>query len=118
MMWRNNRFILVALVIISSIKCSAPAAETIDIKKFNNIMAGIARGWNEGNAASAVQHFADDAVYEEPPKKQLYKGRQEIFEFFGGEAGFDKPMKMTWHNLAFNEKDQIGFGEYTFAMNN
>ena len=25
-------------------------------------------------------------------------------------------MKMTWHHLAFNELQQIGFGEYTFEM--
>ena len=24
---------------------------------------------------------------------------------------------MKWHNLAFNEEAQIGFGEYTFEMN-
>jgi hypothetical protein len=25
-------------------------------------------------------------------------------------------MKMTWHHLAFNEEEQVGFGEYTFQM--
>ena len=25
-------------------------------------------------------------------------------------------MQMTWHHLAFNEADQVGFGEYTFEM--
>jgi len=25
-------------------------------------------------------------------------------------------MKMTWHHLAFNEAEQVGFGEYTFDM--
>ena len=27
-------------------------------------------------------------------------------------------MKMTWHHLAFDEATQVGFGEYTFQMNN
>ena len=30
--------------------------------------------------------------------------------------GTDIPMKMTWHPLAFNKQEQIGFGEYTFEM--
>lgn len=25
-------------------------------------------------------------------------------------------MKMSWHHLAFNEQEQVGFGEYTFEM--
>ena len=100
------------------IKCSSGNTETINEKYFTEIVTNIAKGWNEGNASFASQYFDDNAVYEEPPGNQLYKGRKEIFEFFGGEHGFDIPMKMEWHNLAFNEEKQIGFGEYTFAMNN
>ena len=98
--------------------CTSGNVDIINEKIFTEILTNIAKAWNEGNAAVAAQYFADSAVYEEPPGKQLYKGRKEIFEFFGGERGFDKPMKMAWHNLAFNEEKQIGFGEYTFAMNN
>jgi hypothetical protein len=82
------------------------------------MLTQLADGWNEGNAGKAAAIFAEDAIYEEPPRKQYYKGRTAIFEFFGGEKGFDRPMKMEWHNIAFNEDTQIGFGEYTFAMNN
>lgn len=65
----------------------------------------------------AADVFATNAVYEEPPKKQFYKGKQHLFEFFGGEKGFDRPMKMIWHNIAFDEETQVGFGEYTFSLN-
>jgi hypothetical protein len=98
-------------------QCS-PDEESIGEAEFGDILYGVAQGWNEGNAGMAAYYFADDAVYEEPPKKQLYKGKKEIFKFFGGEKGFDKPMKMEWHNIAFNAEQQTGFGEYTFAMNN
>jgi hypothetical protein len=77
----------------------------------------VAEGWNEGNAEKAANMFAENAIYEEPPKKQYYQGKAAIFEFFGGKKGFELPMKMTWHHFAFNEETQIGFGEYTFAMN-
>jgi hypothetical protein len=93
--------------LIFLIKCSSETAEMISEKRFTEIATNIGKGWNEGNATFAAQYFADSAVYEEPPKNQLYKGRKEIFEFFGGEGGFDKPMKMEWHNLAFNEKNKL-----------
>jgi hypothetical protein len=103
--------------LIFFMNCSSGNMETISEKHFREVVTNIAKGWNEGNAAFASQYFDDNAVYEEPPGKQLYKGRKEIFEFFGGDSGFDTPMKMEWHNIAFNEEEQIGFGEYTFAMN-
>ena len=116
----NNKIVRLTLLfpLIFLMNCSSGTVEIVNEKYFTEVVSNIAKGWNEGNAAFAAQYFADSAVYEEPPGKQLYKGRKEIFEFFGGDQGFDKPMKMEWHNLAFNEEKQLGFGEYTFAMNN
>ncbi len=107
-------FISLTLVLLN---CTNMKLTDINAEEFIKIATDISKGWNEGNAKFAAQYFDDDAVYEEPPKKQFYKGQKNIFEFFGGDKGFDIPMKMKWHNLAFNEKSQIGFGEYTFAMN-
>jgi len=105
------------LILIVACSCQKAEPDHIDSKEFSDLLTQVADGWNEGNARKAADAFADDATYEEPPRKQYYKGKTSIFEFFGGEKGFDKPMKMTWHHIAFNEKTQIGFGEYTFAMN-
>ena len=88
----------------------------ISTGEFNQLMKTIADGWNEGDARKAADCFSEDAIYIETPDKQLYHGRAEIYEFFGGDSGTDLPMKMTWHHLAFNEENQIGFGEYTFEM--
>lgn len=85
--------------------------------EFERLMQIVAEGWNEGNAHKAADCFSEDAIYVEPPDRQLYHGRAELYEFFGGDSGPDRPMKMTWRHLAFNEEEQIGFGEYTFAMN-
>ncbi len=84
--------------------------------QFQVLMQTIANGWNEGNARKSADCFCEDAVYTEPPEEQLYRGRAELYEFFGGDNGTDLPMKMKWHHLAFNENEQIGFGEYTFEM--
>ena len=86
--------------------------------KFRTLMQTIAEGWNDGNAQKSADCFDNDAVYIEPPNVQFYKGKIQLFEFFGGEKGFDIPMKMKWHNLAFDEERQVGFGEYTFQMYN
>lgn len=85
-------------------------------KEFERLMQTVSDGWNEGNARKAADCFSEAAIYVEPPDKQLYHGRAELFEFFGGDAGTDNPMKMDWHHLAFNEEEQVGFGEYTFQM--
>ena len=84
--------------------------------EFEQLMQNIADGWNEGNPRKAADCFSMEAIYCEPPQKQLYHGRHELYEFFGGDHGTEIPMKMTWHHLAFNEQQQIGFGEYTFEM--
>jgi len=84
--------------------------------EFERLMQTIADGWNKGNARKAADCFIKDAIYIEPPEKQIYHGRDELYEFFGGDHGTDIPMKMIWHHLAFNEQQQIGFGEYTFEM--
>jgi hypothetical protein len=84
---------------------------------FKRLMQTVADGWNEGDARKSADCFSEDAIYVEPPDKQLYHSRLELYEFFGGDPGPERPMEMTWHHLAFNEEDQTGFGEYTFQMN-
>jgi len=88
----------------------------ITTSDFEQLMQTVANGWKEGNARKAADCFSEDAIYIEPPDKQLYHGRAELYDFFGGDAGTDLPMKMTWHHLAFNEEEQLGFGEYTFQL--
>lgn len=85
---------------------------------FQSLMIAVSAGWNEGNARKAADCFLENAVYMEPPDSQVYVGREALFDFFGGTKGTDKPMRMVWHHLAFDPTTQVGFGEYTFALNN
>ena len=48
---------------------------------------------------------------------QVHSGPADLFEFFGGTNGTDKPMRVTWHHLVFDARTQIGAGEYTFRLN-
>jgi hypothetical protein len=92
--------------------CHLTAAE------FLTLMQTIADGWNAGDARIAAGCFAEDAVYTEPPDRQVYIGREALYAFFGGDARPEPPMQMQWHHLLFDEEQQIGCGEYTFQMNN
>src|SRR5262245_37679098 len=94
------------------------ANDKISSAQFDALMRTVAAGWNEGNARKAADCYTEDALYTEPPDKQVYAGRAALYEFFGGGKKPEPPMKMTWHHLAFDEESQIGFGEYTFQMNN
>lgn len=98
---------------------SALRNEPLQIRtdQFKSLMQTVAEGWNEGDARKSADCFAESAVYTEPPDKQLYIGRKSLYEFFGGDKKPEPPMGMVWHHLAFDESQQIGFGEYTFQMN-
>ena len=90
----------------------------ITTAEFANLLRTIAEAWNQGDAKKAADCYTEDAIYTEPPDKQMYIGRKALYEFFGGDQKPAPPMKMTWHHLAFDEGKQIGFGEYTFEGNN
>jgi ketosteroid isomerase-like protein len=97
---------------------SGGANNKITVTQFTNLMRTVAAGWNEGDAKKAADCYTEDALYTEPPDRQVYAGRKSLYEFFGGAKMPDPPMRMTWHHLAFDEESQTGFGEYTFQMNN
>lgn len=89
-------------------------SETFSTAQFSELLNQVSHGWNIGNARKAADAFTEDAVYIEPPDRQLYIGRDKLFEFFGGEQGRANPMEMIWHHVVFDESQQIGTAEYTF----
>ncbi len=102
------------LVACVSAKPTPPISVTTGTS-FQLLLDTLASGWNENDAALAASVFTEDAIYVEPPDKQLYVGRDSIFAFFGGDNGRDYKMNMQWHNVAFNETEQVGSGEFTFS---
>jgi len=83
---------------------------------FRNLLEKVATGWREGDSRIAAGCFTTDAVYLEPPDRQVYSGRDELFEFFGGEN--PPTMSMVWHHLVFDASEQRGVAEYTFKGEN
>lgn len=90
----------------------AHAAEATQ-RQFESLMNTVAAGWNEGDARKAADCYTEDALYVEPPDKQVYRGRAALYEFFRGVKPAP-PTRMVWHHLAFDAESQTGFGEYTF----
>ena len=115
--WSFVTVVFFALFILTRTN-SCSAGEKITANQFGRLMQTVADGWNEGDAKKAADCYTEDAIYTEPPDKQVYAGRKALYEFFGGDRKPEPPMKMIWRHLAFDEASQIGFGEYTFQMNN
>lgn len=109
--------LLVAFLSTVCVGQARAPATTIGEDEFLSLMRTVSDGWNEGNARKAADCFAENAVYIEPPNRQVYIGRSPIYDFFGGPTKPSPPMHMQWHHLAFNKKEQVGFGEFTFQMN-
>jgi len=86
----------------------------IKTRDFKILMQTVADAWNNKDPHKAVGCFSPDAVYMEPPDKQLVVGQKNLLEYFGGDN--PKEMRLTWHNLMFDEENQIGSGEFTFRM--
>ncbi|HYC71783.1 MAG TPA: nuclear transport factor 2 family protein [Opitutaceae bacterium] len=109
-----------ALLPCLALAVSAPAAESrpaapLDLDGFCALAGRLAAAWNANDARTAADAFTEDAIYTEPPDRQVYRGREALFRFFGGEKGRATAMRMTWHHLSFNPVTQVGAGEFTFA---
>lgn len=108
-----------AALLCVSLSLSVPvagstAADAPSRARFERLMRELAAAWNAGDARRAAACFTADAIYSEPPARQLYRGREELFEFFGGDGGRVEPMHIVWHHLAYDEASSIGMGEFSF----
>jgi ketosteroid isomerase-like protein len=98
--------------------CTLAARRTPEIssvREFQAVLHNLAEAWNNGESRRAAECFTEDAIYTEPPDKQVYRGREALFRFFGGGTGRPGQMTMRWHHLAFDPATQIGFGEFSFT---
>lgn len=113
--------ILMLLAVLSLAGCGAdrppapaPRLAGLDAAGFRALLERVADGWNRGDARAAADCFATDAVYVEPPRKQVYEGREALYEFFGGGEGRAGQMSMRWHTIVFDPDLQRGMAEFTF----
>ena len=91
-----------------------PASRPLGPAAFRAILDTVAAGWNSARSDLAAGCFAEQAVYVEPPNRQLYRGRSAIRDFFAASIEPARPDRMRWHAMAFDSVRQVGFGEYTY----
>jgi hypothetical protein len=92
-----------------------PAPGRLDQAGFQKLIGTLTDAWDSNNARQAADCFTEDAMFSSPPDPEIRKGRQELFEFFGGSKGRPKPVSILWHRLVFDPASQMGAGEYTFT---
>jgi ketosteroid isomerase-like protein len=107
--------LVLAILVASCATTPRHQREASSVNDFQAVMRALAEAWNAGNSRGAADCFTEDAVYTEPPDKQVYRGRDALYSFFGGAGGRPGQMTMQWHHLAFDEKSQVGFGEFSFT---
>jgi hypothetical protein len=107
-------WIAIALVASCAAAQRPGAPDAMQAAEFRALLGRLATGWNSGDARAAAECFTDDAVYTEPPRKQLYVGRAALYKFFGGDNGRPGEMQMRWNTIVFDPAQQRGMGEFTF----
>jgi SnoaL-like domain len=104
---KKRALLLCALTLLTALCVAEDKKQEITAKEFERLMQLVAEGWNKGDARKAADCFTENAIYSEPPDKQLYKGRAELFKFFGGNEGRKSAMKMTWHHLVVMKRNRL-----------
>ncbi len=82
-------------------------------QKYRALMTKLARAWSRQDTESALECFAGDAVYFEPPDVQFYQGQEQLRSYF---AALTLGTFMVFHHLWFDESNQVGAGEFSFGL--
>ena len=92
-------------------RATSGAANGIHTEDFYNIMNALAVDRNSGKIAAGL--FTDTVIYTNAARGQTSKGKAAFTRLFDGTSSEPKAEKVEWHHLMFNERDQIGAGEFT-----
>jgi hypothetical protein len=95
-----------------------PEAARISSAGFEQMMNTLAAARSGGNVDKAVELFTADAVGSNLTTGQTYRGRAAAAaKLFAGGKSAGQAATVQWHHLLFDEKDQIGAGEFTLEGN-
>lgn len=80
-------------------------------REFADMLQAMAEGWTSRDYERVAGFFAEDVRYADPTRYRI-RGRAELLRFFQDDEGY--PQHTVWHNVVFDEEQQIGAGEYTY----
>ena len=81
--------------------------------EFDTLIGALAAAWERSDAETAAGLFAEDAIYMEPPDRQLFRGRTELAAYFGP---LEEGTYLEIHGSWFDEARQRGAIEFTFGV--
>lgn len=80
--------------------------------QFRERLEELARAWVAKDYERAAAFFSDDVKYADPLRYSAHS-RNELLAFFQDDEGY--PQLTEWHNIVFDEEQQVGVPEYTFS---
>jgi ketosteroid isomerase-like protein len=85
----------------------------LDHTQFEALMGRVAGAWSAQDTAAALVCFTTDAVYMEPPDKQLFVGHAQLYPYFGA---LKPNTYLHFQHLWFDVAKQIGCVEFSFGV--
>lgn len=85
----------------------------MDRPGFDALLDRLAAAWAVPDPAAAADCFTVDAIYMEPPDRQLFVGRDQLLAYFSPLA---PGTYLRFHHRAFDEPSQVGMAEWTFGV--
>lgn len=79
--------------------------------EFRAMLQSLADGWQRRDYNSVVSHFADNVRYADP-LRYAFENRHDLQAFFENDEGLEQ--STVWHNVLFDEAQQLGVAEYTY----
>lgn len=79
--------------------------------ELGNLLHALADAWTRRDYATAASFFAEGVRYGDPTRYS-FNGRAELRAFFEDDEGYDQ--RTVWHNIVFDEDQQLGAAEYTY----
>ena len=79
--------------------------------EFTEMLHALAAAWARRDYTVAADFFAEDVRYADPLRYE-FASRSDLRAFYEHDEGFEQ--STVWHNILFDETQQLGVAEYTY----
>lgn len=85
----------------------------MDAHEYRTLLERLASAWAARDPVAAVECFTENAVYMEPPDRQVFIGRDQLRAYF---SPLEPGTYLSLRNVAFDESDGVGMVEFSFGV--